>query len=146
MKRLVGGVEVELEVDPETRLRNLGDRWMVSTPEGTFSGVATCVGDAVHVSFRGRQYVVEKPSRARQALAHASGEMHAPMPGQVVDVYVSHGERVAKGQKLLVLEAMKTQQSYAAPFDGVVARLEVEAGQQVSEGALLVVIEEAPAP
>lgn len=144
MKRLVNGVEVELPDHVGTPPRRLGDRWIVPTSEGTFTAASVRVGDSVHVSFRGRQFLVEKPSRARQALQHASGEMHAPMPGQVVEVFVRQGEQVAKGQRLLVLEAMKTQQTYAAPFDGVVAKLAVAAGEQVAEGALLVLVEEAP--
>lgn len=140
----MNGVEVELDPEAVPDLRRAGDRWWVPTPEGIFSAVAVRIGDTVHASFRGRQFVVERPNRARQAMQHASGEMHAPMPGQVVEVSVALGDRVAKGQRLLVLEAMKTQQAYAAPFDGVVAALEVEAGQQVVEGALLVCVEEAP--
>jgi 3-methylcrotonyl-CoA carboxylase alpha subunit len=48
---------------------------------------------------------------------------------------------VAKGQKLVTLEAMKMEHSLTAPFDGVVAELSAVAGAQVSEGALLARIE-----
>jgi 3-methylcrotonyl-CoA carboxylase alpha subunit len=47
------------------------------------------------------------------------------MPGRVIAVEVRQGDRVAKGQKLLTLEAMKMEHSLAAPFDGIVAELEV---------------------
>ena len=48
------------------------------------------------------------------------GEIEAPMPGKVTAVEVSQGEKVAKGQRLLTLEAMKMEHALTAPFDGVV--------------------------
>ena len=51
-------------------------------------------------------------------------------------------ERVEAGQRLLVLEAMKTEQVLRAPFAGVVARLNTQEGDLVQEGAVLIVIEE----
>ena len=65
------------------------------------------------------------------------------MPGRVIAVEVRQGDRVAKGQKLLTLEAMKMEHSLAAPFDGLVASLEVGEGAQVTEGTLLARVEEA---
>jgi len=50
---------------------------------------------------------------------------------------------VAKGQKLLTLEAMKMEHSLIAPFDGTVAELNASEGGQVSEGVLLAKIEKA---
>jgi 3-methylcrotonyl-CoA carboxylase alpha subunit len=69
------------------------------------------------------------------------GEIVAPMPGRVTSVEISAGDRVAKGQRLLTLEAMKMEHGLVAPFDGVVAKLSAEAGAQVSEGAVLAKIE-----
>src|SRR6185369_657518 len=68
------------------------------------------------------------------------GEIEAPMPGKVTAVEVSRGEKVAKGQRLLTLEAMKMEHALTAPFDGTVAELAATAGQQVTEGQLLVKI------
>ncbi len=76
--------------------------------------------------------------------ATANGAIASPMPGRVVAVQVATGDRVAKGQPLLAVEAMKMEHVLAAPFDGVVAELSVEAGQQVAEGATLVRLEPAP--
>lgn len=63
------------------------------------------------------------------------------MPGQVVEVFVEQGSRVALGQKLLVLEAMKMQHTVSAPFEGTVTKLPVSKGEQVAEGQLLVCVE-----
>jgi 3-methylcrotonyl-CoA carboxylase alpha subunit len=75
--------------------------------------------------------------------AVSDGTLLAPMPGKVIAVDVAKGDSVSRGQKLLVLEAMKMEQAILAPFDGVVAELKVVAGGQVSEGTMLVRVEKA---
>jgi 3-methylcrotonyl-CoA carboxylase alpha subunit len=75
---------------------------------------------------------------ATAGIAGASdGAIISPMPGRVIAVEVAAGAAVAKGQKLLTLEAMKMEHSLVAPFDGTVAELSAVAGAQVGEGALL---------
>jgi 3-methylcrotonyl-CoA carboxylase alpha subunit len=69
------------------------------------------------------------------------GAILAPMPGRVIAVLVEAGQAVAKGQRMLVLEAMKMEQALLAPFDGVVAALKVSEGAQVAEGTMLARIE-----
>jgi 3-methylcrotonyl-CoA carboxylase alpha subunit len=69
------------------------------------------------------------------------GEIEAPMPGKVTAVEVAAGDKVAKGQRLLTLEAMKMEHALTAPFDGTVAELNAKAGAQVTEGTLLVRVE-----
>jgi 3-methylcrotonyl-CoA carboxylase alpha subunit len=71
------------------------------------------------------------------------GEIEAPMPGKVTAVEVKKGEKVAKGQRLLTLEAMKMEHALTAPFDGTVAELNAKPGAQVTEGTLLVKVEAA---
>jgi len=72
------------------------------------------------------------------------GEIEAPMPGKVTAVEVSQGEKVAKGQRLLTLEAMKMEHSLSAPFDGTIAELAAKPGAQVTEGQLLVKVQAEP--
>jgi 3-methylcrotonyl-CoA carboxylase alpha subunit len=72
------------------------------------------------------------------------GEIEAPMPGRVTAVEVSLGEKVAKGQRLLTLEAMKMEHALVAPFDGMVAELSAALGAQVTEGQRLVKVEPEP--
>ena len=73
--------------------------------------------------------------------AVSQGTLTAPMPGRVIAVEIADGDKVVKGQKLLVLEAMKMEQAMLAPFDGVVADLRASVGAQVSEGTALVRVE-----
>ncbi len=76
-------------------------------------------------------------------LAHAGdsqaegGRLTAPMPGKVVSFAVKAGDKVAKGQPLAVMEAMKMEHTIAAPADGTVEELLYAPGDQVTEGAEL---------
>ncbi len=54
-----------------------------------------------------------------------------PMPGKVIEVRVRDGQAVAKGDVLVVVEAMKMRNEIASPVDGVVAQLAVRAGSNV---------------
>jgi 3-methylcrotonyl-CoA carboxylase alpha subunit len=69
------------------------------------------------------------------------GEIEAPMPGKVTAVEVAAGDNVAKGQRLLTLEAMKMEHALTAPFEGTVTELNAAPGAQVTEGQLLVKVE-----
>ena len=69
----------------------------------------------------------------------------APMPGKIVAVRCEPGARVARGQVLVVLEAMKMEHAILAPADGLVEALRCRQGEQVTEGSeLLVFRPEAP--
>jgi len=100
------------------------------------------VDGGVLVSCRGRATVFsfENPEAAADAM-EAGDAIKAPMPGKVLAVNVASGDRVIKGQALVVLEAMKMEHALAAPRDGVIGELNVSAGGQVSEGDVLVALE-----
>ncbi|MDQ9009890.1 acetyl/propionyl/methylcrotonyl-CoA carboxylase subunit alpha [Acinetobacter gerneri] len=68
------------------------------------------------------------------------GKIKAPMDGAIIEVMVSTGERVQKGQTLLILEAMKIQQQIKADVDGVVEEVVGVAGQQVKKRQVLMSI------
>tara|TARA_B100000378_G_C17964784_1_gene384825 strand:- start:608 stop:943 length:336 start_codon:yes stop_codon:yes gene_type:complete len=72
------------------------------------------------------------------AAAGGDGAILAPMPGRIIAVDVTRGDRVMKGQKLVTLEAMKMEHGLTAPFDGTVEDLPHDEGAQVQEGTLLV--------
>lgn len=67
-------------------------------------------------------------------------EVKAPLPGTVVSIGVSAGERVTHGQELCVLEAMKMNNPIRANQPGVIHKILVTVGQQVQHGALLMMI------
>lgn len=70
------------------------------------------------------------------------GGCHAPMPGKILAVRVAAGQKVAKGETLVILEAMKMEHEVTAPHDGVVREVCIEVGQQVDAGAVLVALDE----
>ena len=69
--------------------------------------------------------------------AASDGMILSPMPGRVIAVDVALGEKVKKGQRLVVIEAMKMEQGLVAPFEGIITELKALADTQVSEGMLL---------
>jgi len=85
----------------------------------------------------GTAHRVTTAVRGRSSGTPSIGAIIAPMPGKVIAVEVTAGQAVIKGQKLLVLEAMKMEHALTAPFDGIVAELQVQAGGQVQVDALL---------
>jgi len=77
------------------------------------------------------------PFAAAEAAGAATDRIIAPMPGKIVQMLVKPGEKVARGQPLAVLEAMKMEHTLAAPTDAVVASVEVSQGDQLGEGAVV---------
>ena len=99
------------------------------------------VEDARTVVFadgQGFEFALE--SRGSGAAAAGSGAILAPMPGKVIAVDVAEGDRVAAGQRLMVLEAMKMEHALTAPFDGTVTELSAATGGQVQVEAVLAVV------
>lgn len=76
------------------------------------------------------------------AAAPAGGEqVTSPMPGTILDVKVSQGASVKKGDVLMILEAMKMENEIMCPCDGKVASLHAAKGAAVESGTLLCVIQ-----
>ncbi len=71
------------------------------------------------------------PSTARSSIT-------APMPGDILEVYVHPGDRVEPGQAVCVLEAMKMKNVLRVVEAGVVAQVRVQPGQRVAYGDILV--------
>jgi 3-methylcrotonyl-CoA carboxylase alpha subunit len=69
---------------------------------------------------------------------HAAGDhVVAPMPGRIISISAMSGGRVAKGEALIVMEAMKMELTLTAPRDGAIGTIGVAVGDQVSEGTTL---------
>jgi len=68
-------------------------------------------------------------------------DVGAPMPGLILDVVVSEGDEVKKGDKLLVLEAMKMENIIKSPGDGKIKSISVSKGQSVDSGQKLILFE-----
>ncbi|WP_349879971.1 biotin carboxylase N-terminal domain-containing protein [Micromonospora sp. HUAS YX12] len=100
------------------------------------------VGSSVFVDGPdGAASLTELPRLPLPTAELAAGSLLAPLPGAVTRVHVEVGQRVAAGDLLLTLEAMKLEHPVLAPADGVVTELPVPAGGQVETGAVLAVVD-----
>ncbi len=75
---------------------------------------------------------------SRRKKRRDTGSVLSPMPGLIIDVLVKIGDRVKKGQTLLIQEAMKMQMKLRAPSSGVVKFISTSPGSQVEKGILLI--------
>ena len=70
-----------------------------------------------------------------------TNEIHAPMPGLIIEVNVSEGQEVKEGEFLCVLEAMKMENAMMSPRDGIIKSVMVSEGNTVDKGDLLIEFE-----
>ena len=100
-------------------------------------------GETLFVLSGGRQYDV-RPVDPLDVDAEGGGVgdavIKAPMHGKLVAMLVAGGDRVTKGQRLAVVEAMKMEHALVAPFDGRVAEVNGSAGTQVAQGQKIAVV------
>ena len=84
------------------------------------------------------------PAAAAPAAKPAGGAksgVKSPLPGVILDIKVKEGDEVKKGQTIIILEAMKMENSINADKDGKVTAINVSKGESVLEGTDLVIIE-----
>jgi len=80
-----------------------------------------------------------RPAAPAAPTADGAETIAAPMPGTILEVKVQAGERIAKGQILMILEAMKMENEILAPHDGAIAEVRAVKGASVNAGDTLVV-------
>jgi len=105
--------------------------------------------DEYRVLVDGRSYHVELVDERRVRLGGAQPgiqlegrqQVLVPMPGKVIAVLVGEGDRVEKGQGLVIVEAMKMENEVRSPIAGEVKQIRVKAGDALEAGALLMVVE-----
>jgi len=90
--------------------------------------------------FRGDVELVEQPRFPKTGAEDDSGGLVAPMPGNVLKMHVTVGEKVEKGHLMVILEAMKMEHQITAPQAGTVSAVHVQEGDQVANGELLIVL------
>jgi pyruvate carboxylase len=109
-------------------------------PDGTRTVFFELNGQPREVSIRDRTLQVTVQAKPKADPAQA-GQIGAPIPGVVSTVAVQLNQQLKKGERLLVMEAMKMQSTVYAPVAGTVKQLLVQPGQQVEAKDLLLVIE-----
>jgi 3-methylcrotonyl-CoA carboxylase alpha subunit len=134
-----------------------GDAFSVALPSGSVTVKAKLDDELLSVNIDGRSLHARAASYDDQLLvicgrnrwlwtlidpsagedldpAADRGQLSAPMPAKVIEVLVREGDKVDKGDGLLVLEAMKMEHRINAPFDGLVEAVHFAAGDMVDEG------------
>ena len=84
--------------------------------------------------------ITELPRYPVSSNDELAGGLTAPMPGAVLATAVNLGDKVSKGDLLIILEAMKMEHRITAPMDGIITELHVDTGDQVENGQLLVTL------
>ena len=127
-----------LNAAPRREALFLLDQRAIAINVGEADGGAGTTARSLLVSEGGQTWELERwRASGITAGGVADGAILSPMPGRIIAVEVGMGDRVAKGRKLVTLEAMKMEHSLVAPFDGIVADLTAVAGGQVAEGTTL---------
>jgi len=131
--------EVTIELEPGktliVRLLTVGE----ARKDGMRTVFFELNGQPREVEIRDRS-IKEAGVSKRKADAAAEGEVGAPIPGSVTMLLVEAGQRVEKGARLLVLEAMKMQTTIYAPVAGIVKEVAVGLKETVAARDLLMVI------
>jgi 3-methylcrotonyl-CoA carboxylase alpha subunit len=101
---------------------------------------ALVAGDATWIFHNGVVYEIADATGGRRGV-HAHGSLTAPMPATVIEIKVSPGEAVSRGDILIVLEAMKMELPVRAPGDGRVVAVHCRPGQLVQPETSLIELE-----
>jgi len=123
--------------------------WLVEIGGITRSVQISRDGDKVWLSDRNsadytsNTVLLQRGDEKRQSAQSAESVVRSPMTGRVVTVHTQIGETVAKGQALLIVEAMKMEHTLRAPRAGVIAKIACAAGQLVEGGAELIELQPA---
>ena len=67
-------------------------------------------------------------------------ELRSPLPGVIIDLFVKEGDKVKVGQSLLILEAMKMENSIEAEREGIIEKINCRTGESVLEGDVILTI------
>lgn len=113
---------------------DLGDAVLMSNDPNLFT-------DKIQIHECGRVYktrYTRKFVERKKWEAPNPNEVRSIIPGSVTEVLVKPGDKVKKGAKLMIYEAMKMKNVIVSPFDAVVESIEVKAGDKLPKGTLLV--------
>lgn len=79
----------------------------------------------------------EAPKAQAPQGSNGAVKVASPMPGTILKIIANVGDKVTKGQPIIVLEAMKMENDIVAPEDGTVASINVTNGQSVNSGDII---------
>ncbi len=113
---------------------DLGDAVLMSNDPNLFT-------DKIQVHECGRKYktlYTKKFVERKTWQAPNPNEVKSIIPGSVTEIFVKAGQRVKKGEKLMIYEAMKMKNIISAPFDATIDSVEANVGDKLPKGVVLV--------
>jgi 3-methylcrotonyl-CoA carboxylase alpha subunit len=148
--QIVGERRSSLAVVADGEMATLAVQWRHGQPVVPGGGIADSNRYLV-VPAEGGVLVLDQGRQTRVALhdpfdvdlehLDQGGTVRAPMHGKLVALFVAVGDRVEKGQRLAIMEAMKMEHALVAPIAGDIVEVTATAGAQVEEGARLIMIQ-----
>ena len=135
-----GRIELSPERGPSLRTLTIGGKPCTVGVNRTKEGLRLTINGEVYAVD-----VTDPRSVRYAAVAKATATIRrqiikAPMPGMIVKLLVKEGERVSKGQPLVILNAMKLENDIRSPTDAIVTAVHVAADQPVDKGTKLVTL------
>lgn len=118
-------------------LNEVGDAVLMSDESNSYN-------NHIQIFAEGRKYrtlFTKKFMERKKWAAPDPGKIISHIPGEVESIIVKPGQKVKKGEKLMIYEAMKMKNIIAAPFDGTIKSVEVQGGNKLPKGAVLIIME-----
>ena len=138
---VVDGVDAKVDWKVQAEVSHGVQSLQVSWNGRNQSGKVVRDGERFHLFSLGRHVTLTLHDPLDHAddedVEHAGG-LTAPMPGKIIAVQVKAGDKVKRGQPLLVMEAMKMEHTISAPADGTVKEVFFAVGEQVADAAVLI--------
>lgn len=133
------------DAEPRPAVLSISDSgdYMIQLGEQRAGAHIRVKGEMVYIRAFGQTFelrIVNPVEQAGLAVKDSSNKARAPMPGVVVDIHVTEGERVVKGQPLMTIESMKILTAITAPRNGKVGKIHFAPGQSFEKGAVLVTL------
>ncbi len=144
---VLGKIDAEVKYLDELRAEVVidGKKYVVVIDEDKniayVNGVPTKIKVLEFLETKAVNYETTSSSQKNNNREEVPGEIRAPLSGKVVSVKVSVGERVSKGETLLIMESMKMLNEIKSPYDGEVKGIFVKNGVSVKKNQLLLKIE-----
>ena len=120
-----------------------GNKLIISSGGSKKIAVFQRKGKVTHVDVEGSTFEIQKPEKKFQKNeVQNDGSLTSPMPGKIIKVNFSIGDKVKKGEQVVVMEAMKMEHDLVAPRDGVIKSVAFGAGEIVEGGVSLIELED----
>jgi len=124
MSLLIDGRSYDLNIEPQNgqlRIYHNGERFLCTVQDERLAELRRLAGDT--------------------GVTDGKSEIKAPMPGLILKVFAEPGAEVAKGDRLLIIEAMKMENELKSPRDGIIKAIHCTEQQAVEQGKVLLVLE-----